>query len=359
MHRILVISLFLFLPYVTHAQFEYFNSEAFWRKFVLHKQGEKFTYNAADTVILVASNRVMDTSTFRFLPELRDGKTVHYFLVYSDQGQWHVQPVDGLREGVQCLKGNNRDWVVYTEGMGKFFTSDVERGMHLSAQYGVNVLLLDYPSITTQRKRLGNYYFAKQNAAIAHKDFIYVLDTLKELRLQWQLGTGSVNLFFHSMGNIMMRQIVKNDKLGQINDAVWVDNLILNAPCVPARGHKKWVDKISFAKRTYIHYNPKDFTLGGAYLLSKRHQLGMKVRKSISDKATYINFNSLVDKGHSNFLNLKGRNKIPDAAYNHYNILFHGKGLPLEDTTLYQPSAYKNIGFDILPSESKDVVNHH
>jgi hypothetical protein len=32
--------------------------------------------------------------------------------------------------------------------------------------------------------------------------------------------------------------------------------------------------------------------------------------------------------------------------------------LLLQDTTLYKPTAYKGIGYDILPAESKKVVNH-
>ena len=358
MIRILAITLFLFLPSLSQAQFGYFNTEEFWNKLVLHQPGEKISIPAGDTALIVATNRIMDTSSFRFLPEFRDGKTIRYFVVYASNGKWHLHPVSGLKPAVQVFKDNNRDWVVYTEGMGKFFTTDVDRGLNLSGQYDVNVLLLDYPSITTHRKRLGNYFFAKKNAALAHQDFVLVLDTLEDLQQQQYMGNGEVSLFFHSMGNIAMRQIVKNHRLSEINDRVWATNLILNAPCVPARGHKKWVDQIRFARNIYIHYNPEDFTLGGAYLLSKRHQLGMKAKKPLSKKPVYINFSTIAGKGHSNFLNLKGRNEIPEAAFDHYNRIFHGNPLPLQDTTLYKPTAYKGIGYDILPSEGRRLVNH-
>src|SRR5690606_19225388 len=120
--------------------------------------------------LIVVSNRVMDKSNFRYLPEKRDGKQIRYFVVYSRKGNWLVQPVSSLKQAVSLMPDKNKDWLVYTEGMGKFFTSDVDRGMTMAAQYDVNVILLDYPSITAHKKRLGNYFFAKKNAAIAYKD---------------------------------------------------------------------------------------------------------------------------------------------------------------------------------------------
>ncbi len=347
--RLLILSLLITLPSVGFAQFEYFNSEQFWGRLSLQPMGKQAEIAAGDTVIIVASNRASDTTGFRFFPERRDGKQIKYFVVYSSRGKWQVQPVQSLQDAVALMPDKNRDWVVYTEGMGKFFTTDLDRGMQLTGQYGVNVLLLDYPSITAFKKRLGNYFFARGNAKIAYKDFGPVLDTVQMLRERQLMGSGSMNLFFHSMGNIVMWQLVKKNKIDKINNSVWVDNLILNAPCVPQRGHRKWVDKIAFARRIYINYNQNDYTLGGAYLVSKRQQLGMKVKRPLSSKAIYVNFNTLADKGHSNFVNLYGRDRIPETAIEYYRVLFHGGAVNVQDSVKYRPSQYKAIGVDILP----------
>lgn len=344
--------LFLFisaLPFYAAAQFEYFNTEVFWSKLQLHTSDDRPVIHSRDTVIIVASNRVMDNTSFRYLPEERDGKRIRYFVVYSGNGKWNVFPVSTLQQALLLIPERNKSWVVYTEGMGKFFTSDVDRGMKMAAQYDVNVILLDYPSITAHKKQLGNYFFAKRNATIAYQDFLPVLDTIQMLQDEHQLGDQGINLFFHSMGNIVMRQIVRNHKLDQINNTIWINNLILNAACIPQHGHKKLLDQINFAKRIYINYNPDDYTLGGAYLLSKRYQLGKQVRKPLSSKAIYINFSTLAGKGHSNFLNLYGRNDIPPAAIKHYSRLFHGDPVLVSDTSLYKPTAYRSIGYDILP----------
>lgn len=349
MRRIFTLIVLIALPHFVSAQFAYFNSEQFWNKMELHAMDEKVKIHAGDTVIIMASNRVLDHSTFRYLLEKRDGSHIQYFVVHSGNGKWNVQPVHSLKEAVALIPDKNKDWVVYTEGMGKFFTSDADRGMNMAAQYNVNVILLDYPSIISTKKRLGNYFFAMKNAKIAYVDFVPVLDTIKMMQKARQLGTSGVNLFFHSMGNTVMRRLIMNGRLDELNDTRWVNNVILNAPCVPQHGHKKWIDKINFAKHIYIHYNPGDYTLGGAYLLSKRYQLGKQVRRPISEKATYINFNTLAGEGHSNFLSLYGRTEIPQAASRHYNVLFHGDTVSVHNSNLYRPSEHRNIGYDILP----------
>ena len=335
------------IPFLSFGQFSYFNSQEFWQKLVLRPAGELPVIHATDTAIVVASNRVIDNDNFRYLPEKRDGNGIRYFVVYSHTGGWYVHPVASLKQAVSLLPDLHKDWVVYTEGMGKFFTSGVDRGMSMAGQYGVNVLLLDYPSITAHKKRLANYFFAKKNAAIAHKDFTPVLDTIRIMRSKNELGNGHLTLFFHSMGNIMMREIVKKKKVQQLNQSVWADNLILNAPCIPQRRHKQVLDAITFAERIYISYNPADYTLGGAYLVSKRYQLGKQVRKPVCQKAVYINFNELVGSGHSYFLNLQGRTFIPRAAHIHYSTLFHGDTINIYSDK-YRPSSY-GIGYDILP----------
>lgn len=349
MKRIFISIFILFCTSIAQAQFSYFNSEAFWQKLELHHINEPEVISPNDTVIIVATNRVEDTSNFRFFPEVRDDRQIKYFVVYSGHSKWNLLPVYSLKEAIDRMPDKNKSWVVYTEGMGKFFTTDLDRGMNMAAEYGVNVLLMDYPSITAKKKRIGNYYFSKKNAAIASQDFLPVLDTVKQLALSHQLGNKGVNLFFHSMGNIVMWQIIKQGKLKVINDAKWVNNLIFNAACVPQRHHKQFLDQINFAKRIYVHYNPHDYTLGGALLLGRKNLLGMKVKQPISNKAIYINFHLIAGKAHSNFLNLIGRNEIPENDVRHYNTLFQGKAVDISDTLHYKPSEYKHIGYSLLP----------
>jgi hypothetical protein len=348
MRNISAILCFLLTPLSAHAQIEFFNTEAFWQKLVQDPASTEVRLSPGDTAIVVASNRIPDTANLRFMSMLRDGKQVRYFFVYTSGGKWHVKKTRDLYAAIRLMPDRNRDWVVYTEGMGKVFPTDLDRGFNMTGLYDVNVIMLDYPSIT-KAKRISNYFFANKMAHLCYQDFVPVLDTIRKINLHGDLGKGRLTLFFHSMGNIMMRQIVKKGMLPGINKEVWVNNIILNAPCVPRRNHKKWVDKIAFAERIYIHYNPKDYTLGGAYLLSKKIPLGKNLKRPISGKAVYINFHPIAGMGHSNFLSIKGREPIKKSCFDHYYPLLHGDEVLMGDPTYYRKSSYRGIGYDLVP----------
>lgn len=340
---------FFFLPTNNaRAQISYFNSEAFWQRLCLKTKDYPVHIHEQDTAVIIATNRVFNDTALHFLPDVHNGG-VNYFIIHSSEGKWNVVPVNSLEDAVKALPEKNKDWVIYTEGMGKLFTSAADRAMRVNAEYKVNVIYLDYPSIKAKWRRTRNYYFSKLNASIAYKDFSPVFDSIKILKKQHKLGNKSLNLFFHSMGNIVLQKMVLKEKIGIINTDKWVDNLILNAACVPQRKHVTWLGKVKFAKRTYVLYNPNDFTLGGAYFMSKKNQLGMKVKKPIYSNALYVNFETLVGKKHSNFLNLYGYPPQPKAAMEFYKILFHGGEANLRDTTRFRTSVYRHIGWDILP----------
>ncbi len=346
MRRLIILLLFISLR--GHAQPEYFNTEEFWKTLQLE---DKIAADPADiqTGIIVASSRAKANDKLRFMSEHSSKNGLSYFFVYDYQNKWHVLPIKNISGALPYINHKEKDWVVYTEGMGKIFTSDIDRGMRMAEQYHVNVILLDYPSITTTKGKLGNYRFAIHHARQCYKDFVPVLDTIKQLHLQHKMGYSNVSLFFHSMGNNLMRKIVRKNKLASLNDTTWAANIILNAPCVYQHGHSKWLCKINFANAIYVHYNPFDETLKGARLVSFHKQLGERVRNPICKKAIYINFNTLSGTDHSNFLTLYGRTNTKPSAYEHYNFMFHGDMVLLNNPQLYKPSAYHNIGWDILP----------
>lgn len=334
-----------------HRPFDYYNSEQFWQRLQPDSSTLPISITARDTAIIVVSTRGRNPGSRRFMTEKRCD-TLSYFLVFSRNGAWRLRETASLSEALRLLPRNDRPWVVYTEGMGKLFTSDVERGMLLAGQYGVNVLLLDYPSIRSDKGNLGNYRFAKKSAAAAYKDFVPVLDSIRILKEQNLLGDGALNLFFHSMGNKVVRELVLHHQLAVLNQGEWVDNLILNAPCVPQKKHRKWLDKIAFARHIYVHYNPEDNTLKWARILSLHKQLGDRPRKPLSRQAVYVNFNAACGEGHSNFLNLPGRNPVAPRVIEYYQRLFDGDTVRLHNAALFRSAGYRGIGYDLLEPES-------
>lgn len=317
--------------------YDFFNTDAFWQRLTPEPAGTQLPVSARDTCILIASNRASSVDPLRFMSEERGDGNLRYFIVHSGGGKWHVQPCPTLRDGVLALKQRSmKPWVVYTEGMGKIWTSDLDRGMRLAGQYGVNVLLLDYPSIHTGYGGYKNYRFAWNNSTSMYKDFVPVFDSLYVLR-QHLLKNVPLSMFFHSMGDNLARKLIQKNKLSQLPVAGWVDNVILNSACVPRRGSKRWTDSLTLAKRVYVNFNPEDRTLKLAGIAGFRGILGLGPKKHISHRAAYINFNTVAGNGHSNFLGLHGRPDPPAAAFAHYTPLFNGKAAPLSDTSRYIP----------------------
>lgn len=323
-----------------------FNDTAWWERLVYEEQPVIKDFSGVDTSIIVVSNRQKTDDKLRFMSEVRGDGKLFYFFVYAYKGRWHVLQVKDLQAAITYMP--DKDWVIYTEGMGKIFTSELNRGMQMTSQYDVNVIMLDYPSITTTKRQLGNYLFSIRNARASYKDYVPVLKNIRDKYLQGDLGNGKMALFFHSMGNYLMQQTVKQKQLYQLNGIKWADVVILNAACVPHRGHSKWISKINFAGGIYVHYNPEDHTLYWPELFNKKKQLGRRLRSPLADNAHYINFNPIVGKGHSYFLTLQGRTKVHPVAWKHYNTILHGKSIDLKSKT-YRPSLYRNLGVDILP----------
>lgn len=352
--RLLFLGLLLFITNTANAQNDIYNSEDFWQHLAINNTLKPV---AKDTLIVIASNRIMKRGDIRFLKEKRNRDSLRYFIAFTHGGSWHILQVPSLTNALNYLPDEKKqnDWIVYTEGMGKIFTSDVDRGFRMAGTYHANVLLLDYPSIRTNYGLLRNYFFAIHNARIAYKDFVPVLDTFKELKLKKETGGGHVTLFFHSMGNNIVWKMVQHDKLTMLNDNLWADNLILNAACVPQRHHAKWLNKVHFAKRIYIDYNPNDRTLRGAHLVSFRKQLGERVRKPLSANAIYINFGQVAGERHSNFLTLPGHAPVIGAAIQYYRTVLHGNKAQIQNQQYFAPSAYRNIGWDLLPDAEKKL----
>ena len=357
--RLLITLLFIAVGFAASAKTDtvktgylWFNSPEWWANTPLDKTLQ-ISPSEIDTAIIVASNRKMDLNGFRYMTEVRDEGNIHYFFVYVNKGLWRVLPVSTIKEGFALLPNKSRDWVVYTEGMGKTFVGDLDRGIRMSAYYKVNVLLLDYPSLSAHKKSYGNYRFATKNSDIAYKEFSPVLDTVKQLRLAGKMGTGCMTLFFHSMGNKVIKEIAQHDeKLQRLNDTVWVNNLVLNSACVPQRKHKVWLQKVQFARSVYIDYNPDDKTLFWAHLVSFKKQLGEKVKKPLTPKAYYVNFSPIAGREHSIFLPLPRHAPVSDEAIDYYKQVLHGEVLSLANQAKYQRSTYKEIGWDILPQHS-------
>lgn len=312
----------------------YFDSDSFWKSVEVMDRDAVFV-GEVDTQVALVSNRVFDYRELKFAREASDPKgALHYFLAFVKEGKWYVKPCNNLAEILDRLE-QGKNLVVYTEGYGKNFPAGLFRAFAMNAQYKVNVLYLDYPSINSSKKRLGNWRFVLREANKAGSDFVPVLDSLYRYPLR-EYNFPKITLFYHSMGNLALKSILKSDLSPYFSGHVWVDNLVLNAACVPVKDYVDWLGKANFARHIIIHYNPDDQTLKGAQLVSGNRKLGVRPGKKVLDKAIYLNFNRFVGNGHSYFLDLPYRAPMAEPVVAYMQSVLNGVVINVQDTLVFR-----------------------
>lgn len=317
----------------------FFDTDSFWTNIVwsgAHSVADDTSLKDTDTLVALISDRAFDKSQVRFAAEYTamDG-ALNYLLAFKKDKKWHLKQCMSLIELLDLLP-KDQSLVVYTEGYGKTFISGLYRAFAMREQYRVNVLYLDYPSFDRHKNRVGNWRFVGREARAAGECFMPIMEGLR----QWQHTRSrfvSVNLFYHSMGNLALMKMIQLGMPKGFNDSAWIDNLVLNAPCVPFRQAAGWLNKISFARQVIVHYNPADRVLRGASLLSGNRKLGTVRLKRDTNNITFVNFNNLVDDQHSYFLDLPFRTALPDAIKHYMAQLLHGRPVNWKDNAQFQP----------------------
>ncbi|PUZ20458.1 Alpha/beta hydrolase of unknown function [Chitinophaga costaii] len=326
--KCILLALILCLPIITNAQHGGYNSDTGWSRFSM--QDTVPQPGANDTCLVFVSNRHFLRDSLRFLDEYVDTSHLNYFFLRKQGPQWQVFQTTSLSDAMELLP-IRRDIVVYAEGMGKIFTNNVERAYLMTTQYGVNVVMFDYSSINTTFKPAKNFKFARTNARISAGQYFTLMkdfQAAREANAPWISGE-RLTLFFHSMGNIILRQMMLTQHYTALNSYPFVDNVVINAACVPQRDHIAWVKDIRFAGNIYIHYNKNDIQLKGAHLLTFQDQLGEKIHQR-APNAHYINFHDYVGWKHSYFLNFPfSKFQLSDDMKMYFSALLRGNAVSM------------------------------
>ncbi|UPK70650.1 alpha/beta hydrolase [Chitinophaga filiformis] len=330
MRRFLIL-LCITISFGAHAQLSYYNSDAYWGNFCL--QTDCIKPALTDTCLVFVTNRHFYKDSLRFVDEFVDTAGLKYFVLQKQADKWNVFQVRTLADAMQLMP-EKRDIVVYAEGMGKIFTSNVERALLMRSQYNVNVVMFDYASINTTYKPSRNFRFARTNARLSAPQYFRLLQLIQQARRDRQdwVEHIKVSTFCHSMGNIIFMEMMKHQPYDQLNKEPFIDNVVLNAACVPSKGHKEWVERIRFANKIYINYNRSDWQLKGAHLLTLAPQLGEKVKRPRAMNASYVNFREQVGGQHSYFLNFpQNEYRMTQEMKDYFTQLFSGNNAVLEE----------------------------
>lgn len=101
----------------------------------------------------------------------------------------------------------------------------------------------------------------------------------------------TVNALFHSMGNYLLKQLLKSSS--SEGDRLIFDNVVLAAPDTNALDHELWVDRIKARNRVYVAINERDYALAASRMKAGQEQLarlGHCIHGLDAANATYVDF---------------------------------------------------------------------
>jgi hypothetical protein len=244
----------------------------------------------------------------------KEGKR-YFFIVSQTKDSTYLTSYNSI-ESAFSVFNDDKPFLVFVNGHGKNFEHSIYRGIELSERYNLNMIIFDWPT---------EYYALRKTAHNAKRvtaNFALSINELNEVFEKRDIKS-NVSVMFHSMGNLIARNMVTKDYLDNIPEDIF-QNLILNAAAVRQRNHWKWVDQLDIQERIYIVSNRNDLPLKGVKLLRLTTPLGAKYSGKLSERAEYINFSEIADKEHNIFLGKTEVEKKHPNVFTFYQTLFNG-----------------------------------
>ncbi|MBI3521045.1 MAG: alpha/beta hydrolase [Bacteroidetes bacterium] len=269
-----------------------------WTNVCLNKQ---YVPTEKDTCLFVISTRNYDATKKEFVDYDYDSTgTLKYFALYYQGNNWVAVPHTSLNELLN-LKSTFKNLVIFTEGLGKTFTSGVDRATMMMRTYDVDELFFDWPTDRPYMRPGKNIKVTCSIAPEVAKPYASFLEEFQNYKNNHSGKFKAVTLFFHSMGNLLLMYDLKNDLFKNISPTL-VNSVVLNAACVNQTHHKEWLDKLSFSKHIYLTINHKDRNLRGASIIFADHQLGEKPKPEFCTTVNYVDFSEVLHKEHNYYL---------------------------------------------------------
>jgi hypothetical protein len=279
-----------------------------------------------------------------FLPEhqyaLKRGVHPRYqnflFVVGTQGDSAFIQPLERLDQ-FRRERTPYPDFLVYVDGHGKTFNQVVERGIDLTGRFAINLVIFDWPT---------DYLALRKTAYNASEVAASFITAMRQFSV-WhksQFPSASVSVFFHSMGNQILRHTAHRKLLPYMPEDLF-SNIILNAAAVRQDNHARWLEKLNTQKRIYVTINRNDRTLQGARLLRVAEQLGLGHNGRTAENATYVDFSQVASTEHNLFLGKSKAEKANPLIYEFYNQVLHGMEVNFQNETAYQILSPSEVSF--------------
>lgn len=265
-------------------------------------QGKETIYLSPSThdqnKIAVVTNRAILTlhaDSITFASNLNSEGNASFLTASYTGDDWHYAINNSLADLVK-QEFNHENWVIFVHGDGKDLKSAIQRAREIQELHQVNVLTYAWPSRNPDLGAINNFknsYVNVEKATQQFSEFLRQIELLRNSKTS-PFSLGNVSIFFHSLGNYYLENLVKNN-LHDVFEAPFIDNLIINAAAVDQKDHHIWVEQLNFQKRIYINSNGKDMNLIGLRILSsKKMQLGEDPEMPFANNANYVSFTEAV-----------------------------------------------------------------
>lgn len=254
-----------------------------------------------DTCLLVVSTRHYHDSLKEFLDYDYDTTaSLHYFAVYFRGNAWTAVPYSNL-ESLLDLKPSLRNLVIFTEGLGKTYTSGVNRATMLMRLYHIDEIFFDWPTQRPYMSRGKNFKTTYQVSGEVAKPYATFLGEFQRYKDSHAPKFQSITIMFHSMGNLILMHGLRSGLFSNIHPG-FADQVILNAACVPQKRHAQWLSKLQFSKEIFVTINDRDRNLRGARLILLRHVMGETTKKPYLPGIHYVDFSKVLNREHNYYL---------------------------------------------------------
>lgn len=279
--------------------------------------------NATQRVLIVSNREFIPQDNYSYERKVSESGLRFFFIVSQIGDSTFISSYSSLESALKIFS-NNKSFLLFVNGHGKNFEQTISRGFELSDRYDVNMIMFDWPT---------EYYALRKtvrNAKKVTQNFVLTVHELNESLIKWKVEP-SISVMFHSMGNHIARNMVREGYADQLSDNIF-QNLILNAAAVNQRNHREWVDNLNIQKRIYIVSSEDDLPLKGVKILRLTTPLGSKSKGNPSPKAYYINFSAIADKEHNIFIGKTQVESNHPAVFNFYSSLFTGEEIDLTNS---------------------------
>lgn len=322
----------------------------------LFAQKEGFFYEnkvKPGTSVYVMTNQQViqnDSATFSWGDIIETEQPALFKATFWAMDSIQYEKVDSVTF-MQMMSERPGNWLFFVHGAGKTFQRAVWRAFDISYYYDINVMTYSWPSANPRDMSFKGfkYQLMKYQQSLPH--FKKSFEMIKSFKENCMEEGESLSLLLHSMGNMLLEDLVKNDELSDMPHDLF-DNLILNAASVKEENHKAWVEKLDMQKRIYINMNRGDVNLKGVRaFLRQGIQLGQKVKSTPADNAVYIHFTKAVGfklppgKSHTYFI-AETADKHPEIK-SYYEQILNGKDVDLNNILRFK-ARRDGVGYDFL-----------